>query len=129
MSYVHAMTNTYYMVSKELYERCKQDKQNVDDKLSEYPKRFAKRIKAVLVSLSTSGLRWDVLGNVQGNSAEFPTSWNVLQLTSYCIQPKGPVPNFLDSFINLLLQTKVQEDLLSPKIRKKIAKRKKELEK
>lgn len=68
MSYAPATVNTYYLVSKDIYDKCERSNQNVDEKLAEFPKRLTKKIKAVLTALAASGLRWDVVGNVDGNS-------------------------------------------------------------
>lgn len=125
---VIATYNMYYLVSQETYERCQVEKQNLDEKLTLYPKKLAKKIKAILTVLAASGLKWNIIGTVQPNPPDFPVHWNILEMTAFCVGVKGREPSYLSSFVNLLVTADISSELVVPKIRKKILKRKREAE-
>lgn len=106
---------TYYVVSKQNYEKYVLKKREGDVCMSKFPQRVVKRIAGVLKYLSTRGITWNILGTVE-KSEELPTDINILEYTAYTITGKGRAPSELNSFVKVLVSLEVPLHWFCPKV-------------
>lgn len=121
--------NLYYVVKHDMYQKCRIKQNEVDEKLSAYPKRVVKKIKTLLTFLSAGGITWDLLGYCTSYTLELNPSWSVLEYTTYAVLGKGDEPPPFMQFIQLVIRLKAPITLFCSKIQKKILKQEKKIAK
>lgn len=117
--------NLYYLVKHDMYEKCRIKQNEVDEKLSAYPKRVVKKIKILLTFLSAGGITWDLLGYCTSYTPELNTSWSVLEYSTYAVLGKGEEPPNFMQFILLIIRLKAPYDIFCSKVQKKILRQEK----
>ncbi len=119
--------NLYYVVKHDMYEKCRIKQNEVDEKLSAYPKRVVKKIKTLLTFLSAGGVTWDLLGYCTSYTPELNPSWSVLEYSTYAVLGKGDEPPNFIQYLLLVIRLKATRDLFCTKVQKKIIRQEKKI--
>ncbi|CAL8134155.1 unnamed protein product [Orchesella dallaii] len=100
--------------------------QQLEEKISSYPKPTQNKIKKLLKVFEENGLEIDKTGTVKAITGYFDSEWNILPYTLYCIRAKDK-PSDFENFANLISTIKFPKGLLSLTVSKhvkKVARRK-----